>query len=147
MKRSLAILALLACALAALPARADEDCQKKMQWLVDRSLLIVAAKVTEVGRAPGFWNGSIPAVQTVRYDVTTVYKGKLAGKQIAVDHNVIKGSRWVEKKPPGLSHTMFAPGSEMVLFLQTPTQDIGSDCAVEPRTAALDQQLKSLIHP
>ena len=146
MKRSLAILALLACALA-LPARADEDCQKKMQWLVDRSLIIVSAKVTGVGRAPGFWGGTIPAVQTVRYDVTTVYKGKLADKQLAVDHNVMKGSRWVEKKPPGLSHVMFAPGSEMVLFLQTPTQDIGSDCAVEPRTAALEQQLKSLIHP
>ena len=147
-KHCCAALALLACLFAlAIPARADEDCQKKLKWLVDRSLIIVAANVTDLGRAPGVWGGLIPAVQTVRYDVTTVYKGTLADRQIAVDHNVIKGSRWVEKKPPGLSHSMFAPGKQMLLFLQTPKQDIGGDCAVQPYSPALDQQLRELTHP
>ena len=100
-----------------------------------------------MGRAPGFWGGLIPAVQTVRYDVTTVYKGTLADRQIALDLNVIKGSRWVEKKPPGLSHAMFASGNQMVLFLQTPQQTSAAIARVQPYSAALDQQLRKLTHP
>ncbi len=126
-------------------AHAD-NCAKQLPNLMDKSLLIVDAKITSVGPAPGFWTEVLPAIQTVQYEVLATYKGKVPDKQISVDHNVIKGSRLAEKHPPGLSHAYFAVGKEVVLFLRTPKQDIGGECAVEPRTASLDQQIQGLMH-
>ena len=98
-----------------------------------------------MGRAPGFWTEVLPALQSVQYDVLTTYKGKLPDKQITVEHNVVKGSRLVEKHPPGLSRQYFAVGNELILFLQTPRQDIGGECAVEHPSPELESQIQHLV--
>ena len=135
----------LAFLFAAAVAFASDSCAKQVPYLVNRSLIIAAAKVVNVGRAPGFWSEVLPALQSVRYDVLATYKGKLADKQITVDHKVVSGSRLVEKHPPGLSKQYFAVGNELILFLQTPSQDIGDECAVEHRSAALERQIQDLV--
>ena len=126
-------------------AAASDSCTKQLPSLVDRSLIIVSAKVTNVGRAPGFWTEVLPALQSVQYDVLATFKGRLPDKQITVDHNVVKGSRLVEKHPPGLSRQYFAVGNELILFLQTPKQDAGGECAVEHRSAALETRIQELV--
>lgn len=126
-------------------ASTADSCAKQVPYLVDRSLIIVAAKVVSVGRAPGFWSEVLPALQSVRYDVLATYKGKLPDKQITVDHKVVKGSRLTEKHPPGLSRQYFTAGNELILFLQTPTQGIGDECGVEHRSAVLEGQIQQLV--
>ena len=141
--REVAIAVALLCA--STVAAATDSCTKQLPTLVDRSLIIVSAKVTNVGRAPGFWTEVLPALQSVQYDVLTTYKGKLPDKQITVEHNVVKGSRLVEKHPPGLSRQYFAVGNELILFLQTPKQDIGGECAVEHPSPELESQIQHLV--
>ncbi len=139
-------LAMVAVLFAASFASAADTCEKQLPNLVDRSLFIVAAKVAQLGPAPGFWTGGVlPAIQNVKYDVVESYKGELPAKQISVDHYVVKGSRLTEKRPPGLSRQFFAQGNAVILFLRTPQQDIGGECAVQPQTAELEQQVKELV--
>lgn len=142
-RREAAIAVALLCA--STVAAATDSCTKQLHTLVDRSLIVVSAKVTNVGRAPGFWTEVLPALQTVQYDVLTTYKGTLRDKQITVEHNVVKGSRLVEKHPPGLSRQYFAVGNELILFLQTPKQDIGGECSVEHASPELESQIQHLV--
>jgi hypothetical protein len=122
-----------------------ENCAKQVPSLMDKSLLVIAGKITKVGAAPGFWSEVLPAIQDVQYDVISVYKGKDPGKQITVSYKVIKGSRLVEKRPPGLSRQLFSEGKDLILFLQTPTQDIGDECDAQVGTPELENQIKSLL--
>ncbi len=125
--------------------RAD-DCAKRTSKLVDLSSYIVAARVMEVGVAPGFWSGVTPAIQDVQYELLQSYKGDPGSKQFTVEHRVVKGSRLTEKHPPGLSKAIFAPGKEVIVFLQSPKLAIGDECAVQLRSAALENQLRDLLH-
>jgi hypothetical protein len=142
---SLKLAAAFALACSAIVAPANDNCAKRTAYLVDRSLIIVAAKVDKVGTPPGFWSDVLPALQSVQYDVVATYKGKLTDKQITVSHKVVKGSQLSEKHPPGLSRQYFSSGNELILFLQTPTQDIGGECAVEHRNPAVETQIQDLV--
>lgn len=121
-----------------------ENCAKQVPSLMDKSLIVLAGKVTKVGPAPGFWSEVLPAIQDVQYDVLSMYKGKDPGKQITVSYKVVNGSRLVQKHPPGLSPKLFAEGKELILFLQTPSQDISDECSAQVRTSELENQIKSL---
>jgi hypothetical protein len=121
-----------------------ENCAKQLPSLLDRSLIVVAGKITKVGPAPGFWSDVLPAIQDVQYDVLGVFKGKDPGKQITVSYKVVNGSRLVQKHPPGLSAKFFAEGKELILFLHTVSQDINDECAAQVRTPELENQIKSL---
>ena len=136
-------------------AIAGDNCTKQLPDLIDRSLTIVAGKVIKIGPSPGFWSEVLPAIQDVQYDVLKVYKGGIgggslgqdnaSGPQITVSYKIIKGSRLVQKHPPGLSPQIFAPGKELVLFLQTPKQNVEDECAAQVRTPALEQQVEEII--
>jgi hypothetical protein len=139
-------------------ASAGDSCSgKQLPNLVDRSLLIVGGKITKVAPPPGFWSEVLPALQDVQYDVVKIYKGNLGGgqfrdsgsaprpPQITVTYKVVKDSRLVEKKPPGLSRKFFAEGKELILFLQGPAQDINDECAAQVGTPELENQIKSLL--
>lgn len=126
-------------------AAAGDSCSKQLSSLIDRSLIIVAARVTKVGAAPGFWSEVLPAIQDVQYDVLETYKGKIPRQQITVSYKVVKGSRLVEKHPPGLSRQYFAEGKELILFLQTPQQDIGDECAAQLRAPELQRQIQDRL--
>jgi hypothetical protein len=127
-------------------AMAGDSCAKQLPNLVDRSLMILAGRVIKVGPSPGFWSEVLPAIQVVQYDVLATYKGKVPDPQITVSYKVVKGSRLVEKHPPGLSRQVFAEGKELMLFLQTPQQDIGDECAAQVRTPELEKQVQDLVN-
>ncbi len=139
-------------------ASAGDSCSsKQLPNLVDRSLLIVGGKITKVGPAPGFWSEVLPAMQDVQYDVVKIYKGNFGGgqfrdsgsaprpPQITVTYKIIRDSRLVEKKPPGLSRKFFVDGKELILFLQSPSQDINDECAAQVWTPELESQIKNLV--
>ena len=95
-------LAMVAVLFAASFASAADTCEKQLPNLVDRSLFIVAAKVAQLGPAPGFWTGGVlPAIQNVKYDVVESYKGELPAKQISVDHYVVKEAASRRSALPG----------------------------------------------
>lgn len=121
-----------------------DDCSKQLQKLTDVSAIIVSAKVIQVGIAPGFWSGLMPAIQPVKYAVVQVLKGKLPGDQIEIDHRVKQDSSLTEKHPPGLSRKIFASGNQLILFLQSPKHASEGDCAVRPFSNALDQQIRGM---
>lgn len=122
-----------------------DDCAKQTSKLVDMSTYIVAARVVEVGTAPGFWGGVTPAIQDVQYELLQSYKGNIGGKAFTVEHRVIQGSRLTEKHPPGLSKSIFAPGKEVILFLESSKLAVRNECSVQLRSAALETKLRDLL--
>ncbi len=143
--RSVGALVAAAVVLSAAVCVAD-DCGKQTPHLVDLSSYVVKAKIVSVGKAPGFYSDVIPAVQDVQYNVEQTYKGKLPGNEITVEHRVYKGSRLTQKHPIGLTKKIFAAGTEVILFLKSPTLDIKEECAVQVADAALENQLRDLLH-
>ena len=145
LRSQFAKLVTLVVTLAVLPGLVSaENCSKQVPSLMDKSLIVLTGKITKVGPAPGFWSEVLPAIQDVQYDVLAVYKGKDPGKQITVSYKIVRGSRLVEKHPPGLSRQYFSEGKELVLFLHTPAQDIGDECAAQVRTPELEKQIQDL---
>ena len=81
--------------------------------------LVVLGQVTQVGLAPRFFSGFVPAYQLVEYDVLERLSGKPLGlfkNNITVQFLVV-GHPSPEDAPPRLNKESFYPGRIHVLYL------------------------------
>jgi len=103
------------------------------QQLINKSDVVVVAKIIEVGPAPEVWSGLLLFVQRVRFEVKDVLKGRVNKHEIYVAHYVVKNSISADSKQPKLSPEIFKKGNTLLLFLNV---DPGKGKYVDLATSA-----------
>jgi hypothetical protein len=81
---------------------------------------LFVAEVVEVQPSPGFWTGTVKAVQRVRYRVVDTLGGDAdwsPGASLQVDFLIIERSPWVQENQPKLRADLFRPGARHVVFV------------------------------
>ena len=97
----------------------------KLHKLSAKAKIIVKAEVVNIKpRQFSCWSGTVLCTEAVIYDVKQVLKGKIADKQIVVDHFLYHNSLTADaisltdnSQVPQLSPSLFRVGNVLVLFL------------------------------
>lgn len=92
--------------------------QPDLHRLVHRSDIIAIAEVIEVSQPPGFWSGTTPARQSIRYKVLSLIRGGPLSNEVLVSHLVVRNSRTADANSPRLSEDYFSKGRRLLLFLK-----------------------------
>lgn len=83
----------------------------------DRRDLIFVGVVEAIGPPPRAWGGQQGAYQEVVYRVERILAGLPPGGLVAIRHAVVRDSPLAHPgDAPGLSTTLFAPGSRLVVM-------------------------------
>ncbi len=108
-------------------AHANTFDQKLFLAKAQNTPIVVVAKVVENKRAVAFWSGLFTSVQTIRYEVTNVLKGKVEKGEICANHYVVKNSRTADLTEPRLLPSLFKEGNQLILLLTLPEPRENSD--------------------
>ena len=111
---------LLSLTLMLLPQAARPLDDAEVKRLVDRSEVVVVAKVEEVEptSAGQPWSGLISSNQYVQYSVREVLKGELPDGKIRVSFILVRNGLTADESQPRLSFELFQKNNVHILFLK-----------------------------
>ena len=102
--------------------------EESLRKLVQQNELIFIGSVLAMEKPPKSWSGFFLSYHTVKYKIEKILKGQYGSPQISVDHVVVSGSRTAQPgDTPGLSPTLFAVGSRLIISAQKADNGIWKD--------------------
>jgi len=111
--------------------------------ILKKADLVTTAEVMEVYSSPGFWSGTAPALQKVKYKIVKTLKGNTDRTEIIVAHYVVKNSKTADISDPELSPVLFSKGNTLMLFLKRTPQ--GSDRSIDCQYLAWSENYGAII--
>jgi hypothetical protein len=119
--------------------------EESLRKLVQQNELIFIGSVLALGKPPKSWSGFFLSYQPVKYKIEKLLKGQYGASEISVEHIIVSGSPTAQSgDTPGLSPSLFAVGSRLIVSAQKADNGIWKDLDDEFGALKSDQWEKKI---